>query len=259
MFFVRERFAHVSQKQARHSLWANMRMTFRNRPFLLLISITVLYSLGNNIDSTLNFFTIVYHACGGDTVLAAKINGFCGTASIIATILTLPFFRWYARRFGKHNTVVLTLGMLVLANLATLVFYTPSNPYLAIIPAIMTSPAIAGVWVILPSLTGDVVDYDELQTSERREGAFASIFSWILKLAWAVATGLAGPLVEWAGYRPELREAMPPEAVQNYRYLGALIPLIFLIPGMILAYRFPLTQARIDENRRLLEARRGAL
>ncbi len=257
VLFVRERFAHVSQNQPKHSLWANMKMTFRNRPFVLLITITILYSLGNNIDSTLNFFTLVYYACSGDNGLAATVNGLCGTASIIATILTLPFFRWYARVYSKHATIVLTLGLLVVANLATLVFYTPSNPYLSVIPAILTSPAIAGIWVILPSLTGDVVDYDELQTGERREGAFASIFSWVLKLAWAIATGLAGPLVEWAGYSPALRDAMPADVVQNYRYLGALIPLLFLIPGMILAARFPLTPAVIENNRLLLEARRG--
>jgi hypothetical protein len=50
-----------------------------------------------------------------------------------------------------------------------------------------------------------------------------------------------------------------PDIVQNFRYLNALIPLIFLVPGLILAARFPLTPQKIEENRRLLEARRGAL
>ena len=259
VLFVRERFAHVSQKQPKHSLWKNMQMTFTNRIFVLFIAITVLYSLGNNIDSTLNFFTIVYHACSGDNALAAQINGYRGTAAIITTLLTLPLFRWYARRYGKHSTIVLTLGLLIFSNLSTLVLYTPSYPYLAIIPGILTSPAIAGIWVILPSLTGDVVDYDELQTGERREGAFVSIFSWVLKLAWAVATFFAGFIVEWAGYHPDLRDAMPAEAIQNYRYLNAFVPLIFLVPGLILAARFPLTAEVIEANRRTLEERRGKL
>lgn len=257
--FVRERFAHVAQKQAKHSLWKNMQMTFSNRPFVLLITLTVLYSVGHNVHSSLNFFTIVYHACGNDTALAARINGFSGTASIIATLCSLPLFQWYARVYGKRATVVLTLSLLLVANLSTLVFFTPANPYLAVIPAILTSPAISGIWVILPSLTGDVVDYDELQTGERREGAFASIFSWILKLAWAVANGLAGPLVEIAGYRPEIRDAMPAEVVANMRYMNAFIPILFLVPGLLLAARFPLTTQKIEENRRLLEARRGAV
>jgi GPH family glycoside/pentoside/hexuronide:cation symporter len=128
-----------------------------------------------------------------------------------------------------------------------------------VIPSILTSPAISGIWVILPSLTGDVVDYDELRTGERREGAFASIFSWILKLAWAIANGLAGPLVEIAGYRPEIRDALPAEVVANMRYMNALIPVFFLVPALILAARFPLTTQKIDETRRLLEDRRGVI
>ena len=46
----------------------------------------------------------------------------------------------------------------------------------------------AGLWLMLPSMQIDVVDMDELKTGERREGSFASIFSCILKLVFAVVS-----------------------------------------------------------------------
>ncbi|MBN2574432.1 MAG: MFS transporter [Deltaproteobacteria bacterium] len=41
-------------------------------------------------------------------------------------------------------------------------------------------------WVVLPSMLADVVDFDELEGGKRREGAFGSTLSYVLKLGTTV-------------------------------------------------------------------------
>ena len=50
------------------------------------------------------------------------------------------------------------------------------------------------MWQMLPAMNADVIDSDELKTSVRREGGFASIFSWFMKLSFTAGIGLPGVL-----------------------------------------------------------------
>lgn len=257
--FVRERYYHQAARQAKHSLWRNMQMTFKNRPFVLLVLLVLLYSIGFNMKWGLDFYTKLYYVCGGDRVMAARLQGIQGTVTLITALAGIPVFQWFARRFGKLRALQLTMYIVLCASVMTWVVYTPLWPYVSILPGLLLSPTVASIWVLVPSLMGDVVDYDELQTGERREGAFASVFSWCLKFALSLSAALSGPLVELAGFRTEWRNAMPAHVVFNMRVLLALAPLVLIGPAIWLAHRIPLTTAAIEENQRRLKEKRGAV
>ncbi len=257
--FVKERFYKQAEKQAKHSLWKNFQMSFANRPFVLLISLTMLLTLGVQMKWGLDFFTKLYFVCGGDQKFAASLAGLQGTITVFSSLAGIPLFQWIARRFGKLRALQITMYVVVTASVSTWFAYTPAMPYLSLLPGILLSPAMTAIWVLIPSLTGDVVDYDELRTGERREGAFAAIFSWMLKFSLSFAAAVSGPLVELAGFRPELRFDMPESVVFNLRVLLAFAPLLFLIPAIWIGHRFPMTTAVIEQNRRALEERRGEI
>lgn len=255
--FVKERFYHQAEKQAKHSLWKNMRMSFSNRPFVILVTLTMFMSVGGGIKWGLDFYTKLYYVCGGDQEFAARLSGIQGTIMVFAALAGIPIFQWLARRFGKLRALQIALYIMLGSSLATWVAYTPAMPYLSLLPGILLSPVSTAVWVLIPSLTGDVVDYDELQTGERREGSFASVFSWTLKFSLSLSAAISGPLVDLAGFRPELRNDMPDDVILNMRLLLAFAPVVLFIPAFIAAHRFPLTTTVIEENRIKLDQRRA--
>lgn len=258
--FVRERYYATASKQKQLGLWTNLKLTFQNRPFLILTAVTGTYVLGLNTIWGLDFFVKLYHVCGGDQKLASTVAGIQGTIQIFCTLAGIPLFQWIARRFGKLFALRLTILIVATASATTLVFYHPGHPYLSMLPILLLSPASSGIWILIPSLNGDVVDYDELLTGERREGAFASVFSWILKFALSLAAAFSGPLVEIAGYRAGIhKESVPPDILWNMRLFLVFSPLVFLIPSLLISAKFPLTTRRIEEIRVELEARRGAV
>jgi len=258
--FVRERYYANASKQEKLNLWTNLKLTFKNRPFVILTAITGTYVLGLNMIWGFDFFVKLYHVCGGDQKLASTVAGLQGTLQIFLSLAGIPIFQFVARKMGKLFALRLTILIVACASASTLVFYQPGYPYLSMLPILLLAPVSSGIWILIPSLNGDVVDFDELHTGERREGAFASVFSWILKFALSLAAAFSGPLIELAGYRAGLhRDSIPPEILWNLRLFLAATPLVFLVPAILLCAKFPLTTKRIEEIRAELESRRGTI
>lgn len=258
--FVRERYYETASKQEKLPFWTNFKLTFQNRPFLILGAVAGTYVLGLNTIWGLDFFVKLYYVCEGDQKLASTVAGLQGTLQIVASLAGIPLFQFIARKYGKLFALRLTIIIVATASATTLIFYHPGYPYLSMVPILLLSPASSGIWILIPSLNGDIVDYDELRTGERREGAFASVFSWILKFALSLAAAFSGPLVEIAGYRAGLhRESVPPDILWNMRLFLVFSPLAFLIPSILICSKFPLTTRRIEEIRVELEARRGTI
>ena len=115
----------------------------------------------------------------------------------------------------------------------------------------------AGLWLMLASMQADVVDHDELKTGERREGSFASIFSWILKFAFCVGFLISGPLLEFTGFDAALEAAQPESVLCNMRIGYVVIPVAALVLALILLKIFPITPQKAAEIRAQLEERRG--
>jgi GPH family glycoside/pentoside/hexuronide:cation symporter len=105
----------------------------------------------------------------------------------------------------------------------------------------------------------DVVDLDELKTGERREGSFASIFSWVLKLSFCVGFLVSGPLLELTGFDAALEGAQPEAVLRNLRLGYIAIPVVSLVAALALLKFFPITRERAAEIREQLEARRGTV
>jgi GPH family glycoside/pentoside/hexuronide:cation symporter len=139
-----------------------------------------------------------------------------------------------------------------------LVFYTPDNPYLSLIPGLLVVPGMTAIWVLIPSMTGDCVDEDQLRTDRRREGSFQSTFSWVLRVSTALATLISGPLVVLVGYNAALKGALQPESVIfKMRILLAIAPAAIMGLALWMIHKYPLTPQRIAEVKSELDQRRA--
>jgi GPH family glycoside/pentoside/hexuronide:cation symporter len=115
----------------------------------------------------------------------------------------------------------------------------------------------AGLWLMIPSMQADVVDSDELATGERREGSFAAIYSWVLKLSFCIGFLISGPLLELTGFKAELGGEQPAEVLLNMRIGYLALPVTALIIALFLLKAFPINREAAQDIRSQLEARRG--
>jgi GPH family glycoside/pentoside/hexuronide:cation symporter len=257
--FAKERFYTQASKQARVSLRDNFRFTFTSRPFWFLVGFTFLFVLGTSAKGGLSFYTELFYVCGGDQKLCAQINGLEASLTLGLGLAGIPLFQWLAGKFGQKPVLMLAMGIVSTASLSTLVTYTPSMPYLMMVTGLLQAPAMSGLWLLLPPMLGDIVDYDELRTSERREGAFMSIFSWVFKLGYTLAAAVSGPVVELAGFRIKNGVGQADGVVETMRLLLAVIPASMVGLGLLLLAFYPLGRRRMNEVRAELEARRGVI
>ncbi|MEO8614276.1 MAG: MFS transporter [Luteolibacter sp.] len=257
--FLRERYYRNAIKQEKTSIWANFKLTFSNRPFIYLALFSLLYIVGANFAYGIFTFARYYYVTQGNEVLTAKITGVDGVINTICAILGVPCAQWVANRFGKCTALTTGAAISIVASLLTWITFTPISPYLSVICNPLFGFAGAVIWVIIPSMTGDVADHDELITGQRHEGAFASIFSWIVKMTISIGMVLPGPLMELAGFDVKLGAHQTESALFGMRLILALAPAIIMFPALFILARYPLTAARMGEIRDELETRRGKL
>ena len=256
-FLVKERNPDFVAKLPKEPFWPNFKRTFTNVPFRILAVFALLFTFGINLVQGQIFYLRTFYALKGDTVFAAQLTGIEGTVSLVLGVLSIPFFTWLCRRIGKRETLIVSAAIILLATWLSWFTYTPAYPWLSMVTGVLLSPGYVGIYLVIPSMIGDVVDSEELRSGGRREGGFNAIFAWLSKASMSLAYGLAGVIVVWCGFEIARRANQTPEAFHHMRLTFALLPTLFLVPAMLLLRRYPLTQTRMEEIRVELEARRG--
>jgi GPH family glycoside/pentoside/hexuronide:cation symporter len=257
--FVKERYyeSDLTRKQEKIELRKSLKETLANKPFIILCCFTVLFLLGTSIYDSYGRFVGTFYVLQGDWDKSAIFSGY-GTIIYTATSLSLiPVFRRVSERIGKISTLYIATVLVLLAGALTWFTNRPDLPYLMLSNTLFIGAGYAGLWLMIPSMQADVVDSDELATGKRREGSFAAIYSWVLKLSFCVGFLISGPLVELTGYDADLGATQPPEVLFNMRIGYFAIPVTALAIAIILLRLFPLTAKRMAEIRTELEARRG--
>jgi GPH family glycoside/pentoside/hexuronide:cation symporter len=257
-FTTRERYYEriVSKSQRRIPLADTLGRTLRCAPFRKLLTMMLAYGIGTAMVSALGYYATVYYVCKGDVALATKWNTAMGLAGMAFGFLGIPFFTWVARRFGKRTGLAMVLVLAICAFIGDWWLYDPQMPVLQLFATGFVAFTGAGFWILYGSTLGDIVDYDELQTGQRREGSFSACQSWISKLGIALGVGASGWILQFTGFDSKL-PAQSEHAIFMIRILLSGIPVIGLVLALIAILRFPLTEARMREIRTALEARRG--
>lgn len=255
---VRERYYDkVAQRQERIAFVETLWRTLACRPFRLELVMVLAYGLGLSMVGTLGYYDTVYYVCKGKPALGARWNFYMGIAGMILGLVGIPVYASLAHRRGKVRALMCVLVTAIAAFVATWWIYNPSLPWLQPLASAFIALTAAGFWMLEGSIGADVVDYDELQTGKRREGAFSACKSWIMKMGMALGAVASGEILARTGFDAKVGAAQSEHALFMIRFLLAFIPVIGLIVGAIALSRFPLTPGKLADIRRELEARRG--
>lgn len=228
---------------------------FTVKPFLLLVLTLAFSVFGLFLITYFGGNVVIYYVCQGDTVFSSKILGIAGVVSALSCIVVIPLINWTAKKIGKRNALIAFLGLAVLGNLLTLVFYTPQYPYLAIVQPILGAVGISALWMLLFAMISDVCDWDDLYNHRRREGIFAAIISWTCKLGYSICSIFAGYILVWSGFVLELSAKQVGNTFLNMRIMLSVIPAIGLTLAMMILLLYPLNRKRVEEIKSQLELR----
>ncbi len=97
-------------------------------------------------------------------------------------------------------------------------------------------------WSMLP----DVIELDELETGQRREGLFYGFFVLLQKLGVSIGIACSNFALGAAGYNADL--AQQPEAVLlTLRTFVSLVPAAILLLSFLVVRAYPITRAKHEE------------
>ncbi len=245
-----------------------IRYVFSNRPFLFVVGIYLFSWLAVQVTSAvLTFYIIFWLGSVPQFPTSALGLSFSQASDIIPLMLfavqgsALVFlFIWSAvsRRIGK-KAVYMIGSAIWIAVQSFLFFLQPEQIGLALILGVVAGAGIATAYLIPWSMMPDVIELDELETGQRREGMFYGFMVLLQKLGLALGLFLVGQALELSGFNQDLAAGQQPEAALTaIRLMIGPVPTIILICGMILTAFYPITKAKHEAILAQLAARKAS-
>ena len=231
--------------------------TLKSGPFLKLCAATFLVFNGFMLISSFQYYVIIYYVARGDQALGAKFAGIAGTVGGISTFAVVAFVTWLATRIGKRRAFFVATGVAMVGYALKWVCYNPQLPWLTVVPAPLLAFSLGGLFTLVPSMIADVVDTDELNTHQRREGMYGSIFWFMVKLGLSAALAGAGYLLNATGFDVNLGGEQAAHTIILMRLCDAGVPVVTSALAIWAVMRYPITEERANEVRAELERRRG--
>ncbi len=234
-----------------------LKITLSSGPFLKLGAATFLVFNGFILISSFQYYVIIYYVFGGDQELGSKWAGYSGTVGAISTFLVIALVTWLGTRWGKRHAFFFAIGTSVVGYALKWFCYVPGLPWLLLLPAPLMAFGLGGLFTLMGSMIADVVDVDELETHERREGMFGSIFWWVVKLGMAVALAGGGALLEATGFDVKLEGMQSGQTITLMRLFDAFVPVVTSALAIWAVWAYPITEESAHAVREALERRRG--
>jgi len=268
--FLRERFKEVAAEEGSEGVARGIGYVIKDffigfgkslsfKPFMKLCIATFLVFNGFILIAAFQSYVIIYYVFEGDQAAGSVFVGHSGLVQALSALVVIGIVTYLATKFGKRKAFYVSTGISMIGYISKWFCYTPDNPWLVLIPAPLMAFGLAGLFTLMPSMVADVVDADEINTHERREGMYGSIFWWVVKLGQSAAILGGGLLLVATGFDVELGGDQTPRAITLMRLCDALIPAFTSGIAIWAIASYSITEEKAHEVRMELEARRGAV
>ncbi|MGB5770098.1 MAG: MFS transporter [Crocosphaera sp.] len=242
-----------SQNSSNLSFLQQLKIVFNNRPFLFVIGIYLCSWLAVQLTaSILIYFVVSYMQLGEDK------SGFVALGVQGTALIMLFFWQAVSKKFDKKIVYFMGTSVWIIAQVG-LFLLQPGQVTFMFILAIMAGFGVSVAYLIPWSMVPDVIELDELETGQRREGVFYAFMVLLQKFGLALGLFLVGVVLEAAGFVEQIPgqpiPIQPESALFAIRIAVAPLPAIILIIGLVLAYFYPITREVHAEIRLKLKER----
>jgi glycoside/pentoside/hexuronide:cation symporter, GPH family len=265
--FVREKA--MPEQTESIPLQVTLKAAWQNVPFRYAIGMYLAnWSAVDMIIVVFPFF-LLYWVAQGNLLASIHLFGF-GLAYesaffgvlMLVCILFIPFWMWMARRFDKREAYMFAMIFWVAVQFLVFTIRPGDTLYLMII-AVLAGVGVSAAYILPDAMFADVIEWDELRTRRRQEGAFYGIRTFVRKLTGALIVFITLQLLGQSGYSAPpagaLQFSQPDAALHMIRLIVSPFGAILLAGTIVFAWLFPLTRKRYERIQRLLEQRRARL
>ena len=232
--------------QASVSLAKALRLFRRRTPLRQLLAAYLVNGIANAIPATLFLLYTTHKLDGGDR------SGLWLFTYFACAAVSTPFWVWLAGRMGKDRTWRRAVIFACLTFVWT-PFLGPDDHLIYLVIVILGGFA-AGADLVLPiALQADLVDWDAARTGKARPGIFFAIWGTTTKLGFALAVGIAFPLLDLIGFRTD--GSNTGAALAGLGIIYGLVPVLLKLIALWIMQGYPITRAVHDGIQRRLHAR----
>ena len=268
----------VEREELRIRIIDGLRVAAGNKPFMLLVVVFAVGSIGSAMTNSLSFFFVKH------VLVAGELYGLYLAPYFLCQIAAIPLWFKLSRRIGKHKATMWAVGWYALwSSFIPLIAITPGAWYSAFeitnmigfLPASTQAEAVAyfeGIetgkflfFIVIMCLKGsaigalsalpfamfaDVVDVDTAETGKRRAGEFMAIWSMTRKGAYALGIFIGLALVEFWGFdalADPRNTSTTAFALLMLACTYSVIPALFKFIGMPLLWIYPLSEHDLRE------------
>lgn len=171
---------------------------------------------------------------------------------IIAATLAKPL----VGKFGKAEISVVS-SFIAAAVCLLLYFIRPASVWVYVAFNFFAWLALGVFTMVSWAIITDVIDYSEIKNGIREDGSIYALYSFARKLGQAAAAGITGALLVLVGYEKTAGVPVTDSVKSGIYTISTVVPAAgFLLLALILLFWYPLKKHAVDENVRILKARR---
>ncbi len=173
-------------------------------------------------------------------------------SAIGAALLSIPLWIHLSRRLGKMRIWIVSIVAKVV--LFMMAFLLGAGDFVLMIVIATLFGIMNGCGsVVGPSLEADVVDWDEAETGERKEGSYFAAWNFAQKAAAGVALWAIGVMLAITGFVPNVPQGA--NALLGMRSLASVVPGLLHVLALILMLRFSLDESAHLKARQRADSR----
>lgn len=190
-------------------------------------------------------------------MLAAEIGGVMTIVQTVGQFLAMPIISWANKLVDKKTILFTGLGISIIGYASSWWLFTPSHPWLQIIPVVVAAWGLCACWAVNGSFAADICDEDELNTGHRREGLYSAVFAFVYKFAIGIVALGSGALLAWVGIAGQ-ETTLSADILLKVRLAYLIIPVLFLSLAVWSMWFYGLTRERVADIQAQLQSRREA-
>ncbi|MFQ4137558.1 MFS transporter [Nodosilinea sp. PGN35] len=210
-----------------------IKVVFANRAFMFVVGIYLFAWLALQMTASIIPFYATFWMGLDSYFLAALLVQ--GTA-----ILMMVVVNYLSRRLGKQEVFYIGIGIWIIAQIA-LFFVQPGQVAALYLLCIVISFGVATAYVVPWAMLPDVIELDEIQTGQRREGIFYAFMTLLQKVGLALGLFLVSLALQFSGFVSEATQQSDSALLAIRIFIGP-VPMVLLALAILLARFYPITR-----------------
>ena len=246
----RVKFDNNEQKE-KVSVFKNLGMMLKNKALLAIIASSIVLLLSQLMAGTMNQYLYADYFKNVNVMSVSSMLGLPVSLIIAAVIVKI------AAKFGKKEVCVVSM---LFAGVIYFVVFTMRirNPWIFLVFNILALLGTTSFNMLTWANITDIIDYNEVLTGKRDDGAIYGLYSFSRKIGQALAGGLGGFALSFIGYN-SLAATQTTQVTDGIYTIATIFPAVcYIAVGLILIFAYPLSKKVVEENASKLSLMREA-